>query len=268
MERWILFFHCRFCVGCVVVESTEAPWVRRASDLKQEVVVNHDMERKLQLNSEEILRLAKDIKLKVCCFRSARSSKSWLALWFWKAWSQFGCNVHNIYLNRQDQSLQESAVKIQLLEKRSEVVKKQVRSSIFRCSLFFRRTDWNISLNLIRLPHLLNQAEQIKTLEEDLNRSHEEEKVYKETCDSLSAQVEDLSATIDELKKSRKTEQKSEFDWFQSCKTGEEIKVFCWMHRAVMCTGQNVDACFSSFFFSPKKKKKNRHDAEEVRVRY
>ena len=41
------------------------PWVQRASDMKAEVVINHDMERKLQQHSEEIFKLIKDIKAKV-----------------------------------------------------------------------------------------------------------------------------------------------------------------------------------------------------------
>ncbi|RUP51158.1 hypothetical protein BC936DRAFT_149617 [Jimgerdemannia flammicorona] len=131
------------------VPPAEAPWVRRASDLKQEVIVNHDLEKKLQMNSEEILKLAKDVKLK-------------------------------------DQSLQESAVKIQLLEKRSEVVKKQ--------------------------------TEQIKTLEEDLNKAREQEKFFKEACDSLSLENEELERELEELKRAKKAEKqsstprKSEFD--------------------------------------------------------
>jgi hypothetical protein len=42
-----------------------APWVQRASDMKAEVVMNHDMERKLQQHSDEIVKLIKDVKFKV-----------------------------------------------------------------------------------------------------------------------------------------------------------------------------------------------------------
>ncbi|KAI9032609.1 dynein associated protein-domain-containing protein [Phycomyces nitens] len=65
-----------------------APWIQRASDMKAEVVISHDMERKLQQHSEEIVKLIKDVKLK-------------------------------------DQALQESGVKVEHLEKRMEAVKKQ-----------------------------------------------------------------------------------------------------------------------------------------------
>lgn len=42
-----------------------SPWTQRASDMKAEIVINHDMERKLQQHSDEILKLIKDVKLKV-----------------------------------------------------------------------------------------------------------------------------------------------------------------------------------------------------------
>jgi dynactin 1 len=49
----------------MIVTSGTAPWIQRASDMKAEVVMNHDMERKLQQHSEEILKLIKDVKIKV-----------------------------------------------------------------------------------------------------------------------------------------------------------------------------------------------------------
>ncbi|RCH96124.1 hypothetical protein CU098_003948, partial [Rhizopus stolonifer] len=61
-----------------------SPWIQRASDMKAEIVINHDMERKLQQHSDEILKLIKDVKIK-------------------------------------QQSLQEANVKIELLEKRMEI---------------------------------------------------------------------------------------------------------------------------------------------------
>ncbi|KAI9493077.1 dynein associated protein-domain-containing protein [Zychaea mexicana] len=63
------------------------PWVQRASDMKAEVVINHDMERKLQQHSEEIFKLIKDIKSK-------------------------------------DQALQEANIRVELLERRMEAAKK------------------------------------------------------------------------------------------------------------------------------------------------
>ncbi|KAL1914447.1 uncharacterized protein VTP21DRAFT_8899 [Calcarisporiella thermophila] len=71
------------------VQVTEAPWIQRACDLKAETVVNEDIERKVQLLNEEIMKLLRDIKLK-------------------------------------DQALQESQIKIELLQKRYETLKQQV----------------------------------------------------------------------------------------------------------------------------------------------
>ncbi|CAO3617130.1 unnamed protein product [Cunninghamella blakesleeana] len=65
-----------------------SPWIQRASDMKAEVLVNHDLERKLQQHKDELVKLIKDIKLK-------------------------------------DQTLQEASVKIDLLERRMEFAKKE-----------------------------------------------------------------------------------------------------------------------------------------------
>jgi hypothetical protein len=48
-----------------LVATGVAPWIQRASDMKAEVVMNHDMERKLQQHSDEIVKLIKDVKFKV-----------------------------------------------------------------------------------------------------------------------------------------------------------------------------------------------------------
>ncbi|CAH1756065.1 15759_t:CDS:10 [Entrophospora sp. SA101] len=72
----------------VNVVKTETPWVVRSKQIKAEVLVNVDMERKLQQSGEEIRELRKEVKLK-------------------------------------DQALQENGVKIDLLEKRMDTYKKQ-----------------------------------------------------------------------------------------------------------------------------------------------
>lgn len=48
-----------------LVVSKVAPWIQRASDIKAEVVVNHELEHKLQQHNEEIIKLIKDVRLKV-----------------------------------------------------------------------------------------------------------------------------------------------------------------------------------------------------------
>ncbi|RCI05266.1 hypothetical protein CU098_009430 [Rhizopus stolonifer] len=117
-----------------------APWVQRASDIKAEVVMNHDMERKLQQHSDEIVKLIKDVKFK-------------------------------------DQALQESTVKIELLEKRMETVKKQ--------------------------------ADQIALLEETLSKSQSQEQMYAEAMENLQAEYDALEQENTQLKqKAAKKEEK------------------------------------------------------------
>lgn len=106
--------------------------MQRASDLKAEVVVNHDMERKLQQHIDEIHKLIKDVKMK-------------------------------------DQSLQESAVKIELLEKRMESAKKQ--------------------------------GEQIAELESGLSKSQSQMQMYAEAMENLQAEYDTLEQENIQLKK-------------------------------------------------------------------
>lgn len=47
------------------VTTKVAPWIQRASDIKAEVVVNHELEHKLQQHNEEIIKLIKDVRFKV-----------------------------------------------------------------------------------------------------------------------------------------------------------------------------------------------------------
>ncbi|KAI8967450.1 hypothetical protein BDF20DRAFT_235770 [Mycotypha africana] len=105
--------------------------------------MHQDLERKLQQHSDEIVKLIKDIKLK-------------------------------------DQLLQESNVKIEILEKRMEVAKKQ--------------------------------AEQIALLEESLNKSQTQEQIYAEAIENLRTEYETLEQENSKLKKdmaSKSEEKKS-----------------------------------------------------------
>ncbi|OZJ05690.1 hypothetical protein BZG36_01418 [Bifiguratus adelaidae] len=71
-----------------VTTGASHPWIERAKELKARAIINQDLDRKLQTQADEILVLIKDVKIK-------------------------------------DQLLQESSVKIELLEKRMVQVKKQ-----------------------------------------------------------------------------------------------------------------------------------------------
>ncbi|CAO3591941.1 unnamed protein product [Absidia cylindrospora] len=114
-----------------IITST-APWIQRASDMKAEVMVDHEKDRKLQQHADEILKLLKDIKLK-------------------------------------DLSIQETSVKVELLEKRTEAAKKQ--------------------------------AEQIVVLEETLQKSQSQEQMYSEALENLKAEYGVLQQENGELKK-------------------------------------------------------------------
>ncbi|KAI9251046.1 dynein associated protein-domain-containing protein [Sporodiniella umbellata] len=109
-----------------------APWIQRASDIKAEVVVNRELEYKLQQYNEEIVRLVKDGKLK-------------------------------------EQTLQESEVKINLLEKRMVVARKEI--------------------------------EHVKALEEDLEKSLNQERLLENAMETLENENDALENEISQLKK-------------------------------------------------------------------
>ncbi|KAI8984000.1 dynein associated protein-domain-containing protein [Mycotypha africana] len=114
------------------ITTNVAPWTQRASDIKAEVVVNHELERKLQQHNEEIVKLVKDVRLK-------------------------------------DQALQESEVKINLLEKRMEMARRE--------------------------------AEKIKSLESDLEKALSQEQMYAEAMENLQNEYDTLEAENNNLKK-------------------------------------------------------------------
>ncbi|CAO3646926.1 unnamed protein product [Cunninghamella blakesleeana] len=113
------------------ISTSTAPWIQRASDMKAEMIIDHDKDRKLQQHADEILKLIKDIKMK-------------------------------------DLSLQEAGVKVELLEKRMETVKKQ--------------------------------AEQIAILEESLQKSQAQEQEYADAIEKLQAVSEGFEQENAKLK--------------------------------------------------------------------
>jgi hypothetical protein len=63
---FVLFSTANYAsLSTCAVASSVSPWIQRASDMKAEVMVNHDLERKLQQHNDEMVRLIKDVKLKV-----------------------------------------------------------------------------------------------------------------------------------------------------------------------------------------------------------
>ncbi|KAJ1976839.1 hypothetical protein H4R35_002527 [Dimargaris xerosporica] len=113
-------------------ECAEAPWYQRAQQFKAELVLNVEVEQKLQTLNEEIMNLIREIKLK-------------------------------------DQALQESGVKIELLEKRMETVKKQ--------------------------------AETITRLEEKIHKGKDQQRIFEEAMDNLQTELEQLEQENHKLKK-------------------------------------------------------------------
>ncbi|KAG0253188.1 hypothetical protein DFQ27_007619 [Actinomortierella ambigua] len=120
------------------VTKAEKAWVLRAKDIKAEVVVNTDAEQKAQSLQDQVLKLVKDAKLK-------------------------------------DQALQESNVKIDLLNKRMETFKKQ--------------------------------AEQISYLDQNIDKAKSQEKAYEELIQNLQTDIADMQQENAQLKRAlRKTE--------------------------------------------------------------
>ncbi|KAJ3084482.1 hypothetical protein HK102_000645 [Quaeritorhiza haematococci] len=118
----------------------QSPWLSRADAVKSEYAVNVEMQKQIESLNEEILSLIKDIKLK-------------------------------------EQQMQEAAVKIELLEKRGQDVRKH--------------------------------ADVISQLEDELARSRQQEKLYEDAIESLHADLEQMEQENEKLKKmSKRFEQK------------------------------------------------------------
>ncbi|CAG8589226.1 1725_t:CDS:10, partial [Ambispora gerdemannii] len=113
------------------VVNGEQPWVIRSKNIKAEVLVNLDTERKLQQTAEEMRELIKEVKLK-------------------------------------DQSLQEAQVKIDLQEKRMELIK--------------------------------NQADTIATLEEQLASSRRQQSDFEEAMNNLHTDLDKLEQENSQFK--------------------------------------------------------------------
>lgn len=64
-QPYLNFFLFVILTRSFLVVTKVAPWIQRASDIKAEVVVNHELEHKLQQHNEEIIKLIKDVRLKV-----------------------------------------------------------------------------------------------------------------------------------------------------------------------------------------------------------
>lgn len=122
--------HIRVCADGVIVTGV-APWVARIAEIKAALAVNVEAERKVASLSEEIQGLARSLRTK-------------------------------------DQTIQESTVKIELMERRLEAVKKQ--------------------------------ADAIVELENELSKARKQERAYEEAMEQLQADLDTLEQDNAKLK--------------------------------------------------------------------
>ena len=116
------------------------PWLARVTEIKAAASYNADTERKVVALSEELKDMLREIKIRV----------SWILL------PSMGI------ADQQDQSLQESGVKVETLERRLEATRKQ--------------------------------ADQIVELENDVAKAKKQEKVYEEAIEQLQRDLDALEA--------------------------------------------------------------------------
>ncbi|KAJ1671424.1 hypothetical protein EV182_007635, partial [Spiromyces aspiralis] len=110
----------------------EHPWIKRAEQFKSSLVQNSDVERRIESLNEEIISLARELKLK-------------------------------------EKEIQESNVKIEILERRGESIKAQTK-----------------------------QIEQLRT---DIAKAKSQEKVFEEAIENLQSELEALERENSRLKK-------------------------------------------------------------------
>ena len=128
------------------VVSGTAPWVTRVQEIKASLAVNIEAERKVAQLNEEMQGLVRSLKTK-------------------------------------DQNIQESAVKIELMERRMEAVKKQ--------------------------------ADMIVDLENELSKARRQERAYEEAMEQLQADLDSLEQ--DNAKLKAMTAGQEQKGWFFLC---------------------------------------------------
>ncbi|KAJ2726364.1 hypothetical protein GGI07_000679 [Coemansia sp. Benny D115] len=116
--------------------TAEAPWMRRAAAFKTSLVQNADVERRTSALREEIVSLARELKLR-------------------------------------DQALQESGVRVEMLEKRTETMRRQ--------------------------------ADQDRSLQSALDRAKAKEQTYEEAIESLQVEMDNLETECRKLRQEAAT---------------------------------------------------------------
>lgn len=62
---WLLIQNLILFSACFIVTKSDKVWIKRAKEMKAEVIVNTDAEQKAQSLQEQVLKLVKEAKLKV-----------------------------------------------------------------------------------------------------------------------------------------------------------------------------------------------------------
>jgi dynactin 1 len=124
------------------------PWLARVAVIKEAASHNLDTERKVARQSEELKDLLREVKIRV---------------------SPHPFCHHRKITDGQDQTLQESGVKVEILERRLEATRKQ--------------------------------ADQILELENDITKAKKQEKVYSDAIEQLQAEQDALEAENAKLRK-------------------------------------------------------------------
>jgi dynactin 1 len=159
------------------------PWLARVAHIKAAAQFNVDTERKVVRLSEELKDMLREIKLRVSvashgdCFQVIR-------------WRRKPCLTIT-----QDQSLQESGVKVETLERRLEATRKQ--------------------------------ADLIIELENDVAKAKKQEKVYEDAIEQLQAEQDALEAENARLRKGQGTADRQGGSRHTFRQWG--ISAYCWV---------------------------------------
>lgn len=128
--------------SCAVADQpvdVSPPWLARVAEIKAAASYNADTERKVVALSEELKDMLREVKIRVSSRMPERAE-----------------------LTKQDQTLQESGVKVETLERRLEATRKQ--------------------------------AEQIVELENDVTKAKKQEKVYEDAIEQMQKDLDILEA--------------------------------------------------------------------------
>lgn len=153
-------------------------WLARSKVLRQNVEGHAEVEQKAASMNTELLALAKDNKIKVS--RDSGGCASYYD------------DIATIISHHQDENLQESAVKIALLEKRMEALRQQVSNT------------GDSTLRNVLYCHCLTSITKSSTVdhyEKEIGKLRHQEKMYTDVIDGLHADLAGVEKDNAELKR-------------------------------------------------------------------